>query len=47
MSPFFWLLLFFILLCVLVLVVYVLVVKAFYWGDKKEAPATKIKKPDA
>lgn len=46
MSPIAWLVLFFVALCVLVLAVYVLVVKAFYWGGKKEAPAPKTKKPD-
>ncbi len=40
MSPMIWLILFFFILCFLVLLVYVLVVRAFYWGDKKE-PAKK------
>ncbi len=38
-----WLIGFFLVLCFLVLLVYVLVVKAFYWGDKKE-PLKKSKK---
>ena len=33
-----WIIVFFVVLMVLVLLVYVLVIKAFYWGDKKEAP---------
>lgn len=47
MSPIAWLILFFVALCALVLVVYVLVVKAFYWGGKKESPVLKTKKPNA
>jgi hypothetical protein len=47
MSPLAQLIFFFVLLCVLVLVVYFLVVKAFYWGDKKDAHLQKkTKKPD-
>ncbi|MEO8072271.1 MAG: hypothetical protein ABI891_08255 [Acidobacteriota bacterium] len=36
MSPLFWLIVIFFVLCFLVVLVYVLVVKAFYWGDKKD-----------
>ncbi len=38
MSPLAWLIVIFFALCFLVVLVYVLVVKAFYWGDKKESP---------
>jgi len=38
MSSFAWLIVIFFALCFLVILVYVSVVKAFYWGDKKEAP---------
>lgn len=38
MSSFAWLITFFFILCFLVLLVYFLVVRAFYWGDKKEPP---------
>ena len=44
MSPFIWLILFFFVLCFLVVLVYVLVVRAFYWGDKKEQPKKNDKK---
>lgn len=33
-----WILGFFVILLAICLVVYVLVVRAFYWGDKKEPP---------
>ena len=42
MSSLAWLIVFFFFLCFLVLLVYVLVVRAFYWGDKKE-PKGKVK----
>ena len=38
MSPIAWLILFFVGLLFLCLLVYFLVVRAFYWGDKKEPP---------
>lgn len=38
MSPLAWLILIFLGLCILVVIVYVLVVRAFYWGNKKEPP---------
>jgi len=38
MSSLAWLIVIFFILCFLVLSVYILVVKAFYWGDKKEPP---------
>jgi hypothetical protein len=38
MSPLAWLILIFFGLCFLVVLVYVLVVRAFYWGNKKEPP---------
>ncbi len=38
MSPLAWLIVFFFILCFLVLLVYVLVVRAFYWGARKDAP---------
>lgn len=41
MSPLAWLIVFFFVLLLLCLVVYVLVVRAFYWGDKREAPRSK------
>ena len=41
MSSLAWLItIFFILVCLSILV-YVLVIRAFYWGDKKEPPAKK------
>ncbi len=36
MSSLAWLIAIFFFLCFLVVLVYVLVVKAFYWGNKKE-----------
>lgn len=36
MSSLAWLIIIFFVLCFLVVLVYVLVVRAFYWGDKKE-----------
>ena len=33
-----WILGFFVILLTICIVVYVAVVKAFYWGDKKEPP---------
>jgi Na+-transporting methylmalonyl-CoA/oxaloacetate decarboxylase gamma subunit len=42
MSSLAWLTVIFFFLCFLVVLVYVLVVKAFYWGDKKE-PKSKEK----
>lgn len=41
MSPLAWLIVFFFVLLFLCVLVYVLVVRAFYWGDKKEAPKRK------
>ncbi len=38
MSSLAWLIVIFVGLCFLVVLVYVLVVRAFYWGDKKEPP---------
>lgn len=38
MSPIAWLIVFFFILLFLSVLVYVLVVRAFYWGDKKERP---------
>ncbi|MEZ5427448.1 MAG: hypothetical protein R2747_14345 [Pyrinomonadaceae bacterium] len=37
----FWFITFFFILLFLVLLVYILVVRAFYWGDKKEPPSRK------
>ena len=36
MTPTAWLIVFFFILLALSILVYVLVVRAFYWGDKKE-----------
>lgn len=44
MSSLGWLILIFFVLCFLVLLVYILVVRAFYWGDKKEPPKPKERK---
>ena len=41
MAPLAWLIAFFFILLFLCIIVYVLVVRAFYWGDKKEAPKRK------
>jgi hypothetical protein len=41
MSTLGWLVLFFFILLAISVLVYVLVIKAFYWGDKKEPPAKK------
>jgi len=41
MSSLAWLIVFFFILLTLSLTVYVLVVRAFYWGDKKEPPTKK------
>lgn len=41
MSPIAWLVLFFFVLLGLCILIYVLVVRAFYWGDKKEPPSKK------
>ena len=38
MSFFGWIIAFFFILSFLVLLVYAVVVKAFYWGDKRESP---------
>ncbi|MBK7394078.1 MAG: hypothetical protein IPI64_12395 [Chloracidobacterium sp.] len=38
MSSIAWLVVFFFVLLALSILIYVLVVKAFYWGDKKEPP---------
>jgi len=38
MSPIAWLVVFFFILVFISILVYVLVVRAFYWGDKKEPP---------
>lgn len=41
MSPMAWLIVFFFILLFISILVYVLVVRAFYWGDKKESPTKK------
>ena len=41
MSPLAWLVILFFALIFLSIGVYVLVVRAFYWGDKKEAPPSR------
>jgi NADH:ubiquinone oxidoreductase subunit 2 (subunit N) len=41
MSTLGWLVLFFFILLAISVFVYVLVIKAFYWGDKREPPAKK------
>ena len=41
MSSLAWLIVIFITLVGLSILVYVLVVRAFYWGDKKEGPPKK------
>ncbi len=41
MSSLAWLILIFFILVFLSILVYVLVVRAFYWGDKKEPPTKK------
>ncbi len=41
MTPIAWLVVFFFVLLGLSILVYVLVVRAFYWGDKKEPPTKK------
>ena len=41
MSSLAWLIVIFITLVGLSILVYVLVVRAFYWGDKKEPPKKK------
>jgi nitrogen fixation-related uncharacterized protein len=41
MSTLGWLVLFFFILLAISVLVYVLVIKAFYWGDRKEPPAKK------
>ncbi len=41
MSSIGWLIAFFFILLFLSITVYVLVVRAFYWGDKKEPPTKK------
>jgi hypothetical protein len=41
MSFFGWIAVFFLIFLVISVLVYVLVIKAFYWGDKKEAPKSK------
>lgn len=50
MSPIAWLIVFFFVLLFVCLLVYVLVVRAFYWGDRKEPPKRKAedreKRPD-
>ena len=38
MSSLAWLITIFVGLCFLVVLVYALVVRAYYWGDKKEPP---------
>lgn len=42
MSFYGWLAVFFLLLLGISLLIYVLVIKAFYWGDKKEPPKPKV-----
>jgi len=41
MSTLGWFVLFFFILLGISVLVYVLVIKAFYWGDKKESPIKK------
>jgi len=41
MSTFAWLIVFFLILLAISVLVYVLVIKAFYWGDKREPPVKK------
>ena len=41
MSTLGWLVLFFFVLLAISVLVYVLVIKAFYWGDKREPPPKK------
>ena len=41
MSTLGWFVLFFFILLAISVLVYVLVIKAFYWGDKKEPPIKK------
>ena len=43
MSSVAWLVVFFFVLLFLSILVYVLVVRAFYWGDKKEPPTSRQK----
>jgi hypothetical protein len=38
MSPLVWLVIFFFVLLFICLLIYVLVIRAFYWGDKREPP---------
>ena len=45
MSSLAWLVVFFFVLLGLSILIYVLVVRAYYWGDKKEPPI-KRQKPD-
>lgn len=37
-----WLVVFFLILLFISVLIYVLVIKAFYWGDKKEPPTKKV-----
>ncbi|HRI03995.1 MAG TPA: hypothetical protein PLL77_09650 [Pyrinomonadaceae bacterium] len=41
MSSIAWLVVFFFVLLALSILIYVLVVRAFYWGDKKDPPTKK------
>ncbi|MGH9948543.1 MAG: hypothetical protein ACRD6X_15300 [Pyrinomonadaceae bacterium] len=41
MSSLAWFIVFFFVLLLISVLVYVLVIRAFYWGDKKESPAKK------
>ena len=41
MSFYGWLAVFFLILLGISVLIYVLVIKAFYWGDKKEPPKRK------
>lgn len=41
MSSLSWLILIFFVLVLLSILIYVLVVRAFYWGDKKEPPTKR------
>jgi nitrogen fixation-related uncharacterized protein len=41
MSSLTWLIVIFLTLIFISILVYVLVIRAFYWGDKKEPPAKK------
>ena len=42
-----WLVVFFLIFLFISVLIYVLVIKAFYWGDKKEAPKKKVSDPES